>query len=237
MKPHYFICFEGGASGNFIALLIRALARPEYINEEKNIISPRGSCDAAAAASDITYKYANFVMGHNIYPESDETLAVIMNAIADPDNTYKKVSESELDQFDFDITSIHYTSSRAINSFLKNQHVYVILITITEEDVDLVATNHVYKNVDDLPISTVDDIIAGQKKILLDKIKSSDYINVNNILHDRLFKLPFNLIYSDHEKILKMLSNITNLEINESARQLYKDYMSAQQLILTRYKL
>lgn len=270
MKPHYFICFEGGSSGNFIGLLIRSLAKPEFLDSRPVVISSHGSCDVAGSGGYLSHQYAPAVLGHVIYPESEESLAVILSAIADPDNTYKKESRPWIDHFDF--TAIHYTSSRAINLFLKNQHVYVILITMTEEDLDLIAVNAIYKNVEpernkpedmfnyikktmttngidgmdtleqveklhDLPDSLVHDLIIAQKKMLLNTVRAPDYVNVNNMSHDRLFKLPFNLIYSDQEKTLKMISDFTKLEINESARQLYKDYMSAQQPILSQFKL
>lgn len=54
--------------------------------------------------------------------------------------------------------------------------------------------------------------------------------------HDRLVKLPFNLIYSDKDAIIEILSNFTKLTANESTYRLYEDYMLAQEPILNKFK-
>ena len=80
----------------------------------------------------------------------------------------------------------------------------------------------------------LDDIINYHiiKTSMFDKSKIQKHLEP----HDRLVKLPFNLLYSDKDAIIEILSNFTKLTANESTYRLYEDYMLAQEPILNKFK-
>lgn len=266
MKKHYIVCYEGGANGNFIASLIRTMADPAYYKNYGKITS-HGSCDHMSGGARLSYDYPHAVFGHSIYPESENNVKIVMDAIRDPENTYGKFRLDREKDFNFDITTIHYVKTDTVKKLLENQNVNVIYVTYTAKDIKLIATNFIYKIIEqerdlesdkldffkelltryhlteyidelektqglyNLSNSMLDKIIEAHSTLIMQREKQSILED-----HNRMLKIPFNLMYSDSSAVLELLHNFTKLEVNESTDLLYKDYMTAQQPILKKFE-
>lgn len=274
MKEHYFICYDAGTNGNFVASLIRTMADSTYYDKYGRFTS-NGSCDHMSGGMRLSYDYAFSKFGHSIYPECEENLSMLTGALENPEDTYEKFIMPHERSFDFDITALHYVRSNSINKFLE-YNTKVVYITYTHQDLNLIAHNYTYKLIEkeregeldkfnffkqiladayrfeslrkleisiqekiplsDLSQSILDDIIFAYKKELIVKNSFKDYNLIKNNDPKKFIELPFRLMYSDTEKTLELLQNFTNMEINDSTRILYSDYMSAQEPILNRIK-
>jgi hypothetical protein len=243
------------------------MADPSFY-ENYGKITSHGSCDAMSGGMRLSYDYPLTVFGHAIYPENEDNVKIVVDAVRDPDNTYGKFILDHEKEFEFDLTTIHYRKTDTINKLLESQNVNVIYITYTVKDVKLITTNCIYKIIEQERALESDKL--DYFKELLTRYQLTDYIDelektqglynlsdsiLNKIIsahsalmmqhrkqgvledHERLLKIPFNLMYSDSSALLELLSNFTRLEVNESTNLLYKDYMNAQQPILKKFEL
>jgi len=256
-KPHYMICYVPGSCGNFIGSLIRTMANPNYYNDHGKITS-HGSCDYMSGGMRLSYDYAYSVLGRPIYPETNGNVKIILDAISNPSNSYAKHLTPRERLFNFHLTTIHYSKPSTIKKLLENQNVYVIYITFNEDDKHLISSNFIYKKFEVERVLEEDKFNYLREYDNLDELEKienlhnlPDYI-LNGLIdynkkfifqtneelepHNRLLELPFNLIYSNKEAILSMLSKFTKFKVNESSYHLYEDYMLAQEPILKKFK-
>jgi hypothetical protein len=274
MKKHYFVCYDGGTNGNFVATLIRTMADATYY-ENFGRFTSNGSCDHMSGGMRLSYDYAFSRFGRSIYPESNENLNILTDALDNPKDTYEKFILPHERNFDFDISTLHYIRPYSINKFLE-YNIKVVYITYTLQDLNLIAHNFIYKFIEkeregeidkfnffkqilatahlfeslrelersmqekislsDLSKSILDDLIVAYIEVLTVKNSFKDYDLIKNNDPTKFIELPFRLMYSDAGKTLELLKNFTNMEINDSTRILYRDYMYAQEPILNRIK-
>lgn len=242
------------------------MADPEYYKNYGNITS-HGSCDHMSGGMRLSYDYAYTVFGHAIYPESDKNVNIVLDAIRDPAGTYEKFILDHEKDFDFDLTTIHYRKPDTVKKLLENQNVYVIYITFTENDLKLIATNFVYKIIEQGREKEEDKLSIFKELLIrykltdnIEELEKTERLSLlsNSMLnkliyahgasinlfrppvniedHERLLKLPFDLMYSDPLAMLESLQQFTELTVNDSTHLLYKDYMIAQEPILKNFK-
>jgi len=219
LKKHYIVCYEGGTNGNFIASLIRTMSNAIYYKNHGKI-SAHGSCDAMSGGMRLSYDYPYAVFGHAIYPEIEHNVKIVVDAVRDPDNTYGKFILDHEKEFEFDLTTIHYRKTDTVKKLLENQNVNVIYITYTEKDVKLIATNFIYKIIEqerDLESDKLDffkNLLTSYE--LTDGIDELDVTqglsNLSDSILNKIISAHSSLIIQhrkqgvleDHERLLKI---------------------------------
>jgi len=266
VKKHYIICFEGGSNGNFIASLIRTMADHEYYKNYGNITSHgscdhmsggmRLSYDyvhsvfghaiypesdknvkiVLDAVRDPTNTYEKFILAH----EKDFDFDLTTIHYRKPD-TVKQLLENQ------NVYVVYITFTENDLKLIATNFVYKIIEPGREkEDEKLSIFKGLlikYQLTDDIEELEKTESLSQLSNSMLNKLINAHGTSVSLYRppvdiedHERLLKLPFNLMYEDKSAILKLLEKFTKLTANDSTYLLYENYMSAQQPILKNFK-
>lgn len=195
------------------------MADSEYYKNHGKI-SDHGSCDTMSGGMRLSYDYPYTMHGHAIYPESEHNVKIVVDAVRDPDNTYGKFILDHEKDFNFDLTAIHYRKTDTVKKLLENQNVNVIFITYTEKDVKLIATNFIYKIIEqgrDLESVKVDFfknlLTSYQLTEYIDELERTQVLcNLSDSILNKIINAHSSLIIQhrkqgvlgDHERLLKI---------------------------------
>lgn len=118
---------------------------PGHFKEYGHLISENGSCDFMSFAAWLHYDYLSEKEKVKIYPESTEGATAVIQALRDPENTYKKCAPPGFENKNL-LSVLHYWDPKNIEKMLEIPNVYVILVRCTEQDTDLAIYNKLFKN-------------------------------------------------------------------------------------------
>lgn len=136
------ICAAGGASGNFIATLIRLFKNSQHLEYFKLSLPADGCADLLSASAGIS-EYTAKHLDVSIYPEcsaSADTVYTILSTVDLSLYGWKEFAN------DLQLNVIHYSNPEDINRFLTIDNLYIILIRTKESDADQIAINKLSKN-------------------------------------------------------------------------------------------
>lgn len=161
MNERVIILAEGGACGHFICTLLQTFHIPNLLDSLE--MPDHGSMDLVAEIGSLTHKYFIKEQKFPIYPEREEAMDLIMNALNNPDSTYKPYQGGYEKKF-HEVHVLHYQWQDNINKFLSLPNTKIIFVRYDQEDCKRIAVNKILKNFSIDAMATDIDANADVKK-------------------------------------------------------------------------
>jgi hypothetical protein len=197
------ICADGGCSGHFLACLIRSMWDDKFF--ENYPIPTNGSCDTISHAGCLHIDYALVEQKLNLYPEREEAMSLILDAVVSPENTYGKFLKENFKQYDY-INVLHYWKKPNLEKLLEIHNVKIIHVRVDQKDLKRIAFNKIYKNItNNIDYSQIGmSAVKTNLKGLLTWAGITDHIEeINNInsMKDLSSKIKLDLIEAWAKKV------------------------------------